>query len=231
MPGDPSHGAGGDGRDARHALSEFFTVTGRRTARRHYGRFVGITKLLLFSLAACLIVALALWPRFSGRDDTFEIGVSNKVQPEDVESLRVTNARLTGVNQDGRPYTVTFGDARQTNQDSDLVHLTAPQADVELPDGAWVALSSPRGRYHRANRILELDGEVNLYHDGGMELRTGNITFNLATGTGAGHDPVHAQAPFGWLDAQGFRIRENTAVFLFTGPVRAVLVGPPEVGR
>ncbi len=218
-----------DGR--RGDFGEYFAVTERRQAKRHYGRFVGIAKLLLVTLAAALIISLAVWPQLNRKDELTEIGQVEGVQEEDVESLRITDAKLTGINEDGQPYMVTFDDARQTSQESDLVRLTAPQADVELKDGAWIALASPKGRYHRGNRILELDGDVTMFHDSGMEMNTGNITFNLESGTGAGHDPIHAQAPFGTFDAEGFRIRENTAVFHFTGPVRAILYSAPELGQ
>lgn len=215
----------------RGGFDEYFTVTERRRAARHYGRFVGIAKLLLVSLAAALAAALATWPLLSGKDGPTEIGQTEGIKEEDVESLRITRAKLTGINEDGQPFTVTFDDASQTSQESDLVRLTAPQADIVLKDGAWVALSSPKGRYHRAKRILELDGDVMMFHDSGMEMRTGNVTFNLENGTGAGHDPLQVQAPFGNFDAQGFRIRENNSVFVFSGPVHAILYSVPEIGQ
>jgi lipopolysaccharide export system protein LptC len=159
------------------------------------------------------------------------IGASTDIQLEDIESLHVKNARLTGTSEHEKPYTVTFEDASQTSSESDLVLLTGPQADVELKTGAWVALSARKGRYHRANRIIELDDPVELFHDSGLEIRTGSITFNLKSGTGAGHDPLLAQAPFGQFESQGFRIRDDTAVFLFIGPVRAVLFSAPGLER
>ncbi len=212
---------------ARSALAEYFTVADRPRSHRHYGRFVGVTKILLLSLAAGLIALLAVWPRFTSQDGMVPIGTSTDIQLEDIESLRVKNARLTGTSEHGKPYTVTFEDASQTSNESDLVLLTAPQADVELKTGAWVALSAPKGRYHREKRIIELDDPVELFHDSGLEIGTGSITFNLKTGTGAGHDPLAAQAPFGRLESQGFRIRDGAAVFLFLGPVRAVLYSAP----
>lgn len=215
--------------DGRRDFGDLFSVTERRRQRRHYGRFVGIAKIVLVALTAGLVVLLSVWPLFTSKDAPTEIGQVEGIQEEDLESLRVTKARLTGISKDGQAYMVTFNDASQTSQDSDLVRLTAPQADVELQDGAWVVLSSPKGRYHRTNRIIELDGDVMLFHDSGMEMKTGNITFNLESGTGAGHDPIHVQAPFGSFDAQGFRIRENTGIFVFTGPVHAVLLTVPEL--
>lgn len=215
----------------RGEFGDYFKVTERRRTRRHHGRFVGVAKLLLVTLTVALILSLVIWPQFNSKDGPTKVGQVDGVQEEDVESLRITKAKLTGINKNGQPYMVTFDDASQTSQESDLVMLTAPQADLEMKDGAWITLSSPKGRYHRGNRILELDGDVIIFHDSGMEMNTGNVTFNLANGTGAGHDPIHAQAPFGSFDAQGFRIRENAAIFHFTGPVHAVLYSVPELGQ
>lgn len=215
---------------ARSALVDYFTVTQRRRTHRHYGRFVGVTKILLLSLAVGLIAALAIWPRYTNRNNVAPIGTATDIQLEDIESLRITNARLTGTSEDQKPYTVTFEDASQTSNESDLVLLTGPQADVELKSGGWVALTARKGRFHRAKRIIELDDPVTMFHDSGLEIGTGSITFNLKTGTGAGHDPLLAQAPFGQFESQGFRIRDNTAVFLFTGPVRAILYSAPDLG-
>jgi len=215
---------------ARTALGDFFTVTQRRRSHRHHGRFVGVTKILLLSLAVGLIAALAIWPRYTNRDTRVPIGATSDVQLEDIESLRVKNARLTGTSENGKPYTVTVEDARQTSNESDLVMLTGPRADVELDNGAWVVLSARKGRFHRSKRIIELDDPVQLFHDSGLEISTGDVTFNLKTGTGAGYDPLNAQAPFGQLESKGFRIRDNVAVFVFTGPVRAVLYSAPDLG-
>jgi lipopolysaccharide export system protein LptC len=215
----------------RARFEDYFTVTERPRARRYYGKFVGVAKLLLVTLAAGLAVLLAVWPVLHPRDAPTEIGQVSGIQEEDVDSLRITNAKLTGVSKDGQPYLLTFDDATQISQQSDLVKLTAPKADVQLKDGAWVALSSPRGRYHRGDRILELDGDVAMFHESGMEMMTGNVTFNLESGTGAGYEPMHVQAPFGTFDARGFRIRDDTAIFYFPGPVHAILYSVPEIAK
>lgn len=232
----PANARAGDGGTApntarQNAFGDYFAVADRPRPHRRYGQFVGYTKILLLTMAAGLVAVLVIWPQFANKDTSFQVGVSDDILPEDVASLRVTNARLTGINKNGNPFTVTFDNASRTNNDSDLVQLAGPNADVELASGAWIALSAEKGRIHRANRIIELDDPVRLYHDSGLEIGTGNITFNLATGTGAGHDPLTVQAPFGQLESQGFRIRENGSVFHFNGPVRAVLYSVPNLGQ
>ena len=230
--GEPREAAPSDPREAvRGALADYFTVSERRTVGRGYGRFVGLVKVLLVALASVLIVALLIWPQIS-KNNSFKLGsVEMNIDREDVESLRVVNARITGSGSDGLPFTLTFDLASQTRKDADLVSLVGPKADVYLRDGSWVALTSPKGRYHRNGSILELDGPVNLFHDSGLEIQTGAINFNLASGDGAGHDPLHGQGPFGSIDSNGFRIREGGKVFQFTGKTRVVLFaasGPVE---
>lgn len=213
----------------RSLLSDFFESPDRSNMRRGHRPFVGFAKMLLVALATGLIVALFIWPQVRKNDNTFKIGAAENldIEQEDVESLRVVKARLTGTGAEGRPYTLTFESASQTNRDSDLVILAGPNADVYLRDGSWVALSAPNGRYHRAGRILELDGPVDVFHDSGLEFRTGSITFNLGTGAGAGHDPLRGQGPFGQVESEGFRLREMGAVFQFTGKTRVVLFSAP----
>lgn len=222
--------AGSAGVESRDVLSDFFALGERRVAGRRYGRFVGIAKLLLLILAGGLVAVVAIWPQLRKEGGLIPIGTT-RIEQADVESLRVVNARFTGSSREGRPYTVTFDDASQTRKDSDLVILAQPKADMVLHDGSWLAVEAPSGRFHRGNRVLELDHAVNLYHDSGMELRTGSVTFNLERGTGAGYDPLHAQGPFGRIDSQGLRIREDLGVIQFVGPVRAVISATPGARR
>ncbi len=225
---DPQNTAREDPRlAARNVLADYFTVSERRTVGRGHGRFVGLAKLLLVGLATGLVVALVIWPQIN-KNDSFTLGsMQMNIDREDVESLRVVNARITGSGSDGLPFTLTFDSASQTRRDADLVSLAGPKADVYLRDGSWVALTSPKGRYHRNDSILELDAPVSLYHDSGLEIQTGAINFNLASGDGAGHDPLHGQGPFGSVDSEGFRIREGGRVFQFTGKSRVVLFAAP----
>ncbi|MEE8445302.1 MAG: hypothetical protein V3S44_08115 [Alphaproteobacteria bacterium] len=212
---------------ARGALADYFAVSGRRAVGRGYGRFVGLVKILLVGLATGLVVALVIWPQI-GKNNSFKLGsMKMNIEQADVDSLRVVNARITGSGSDGLPFTLTFDSASQTRKDADLVALAGPKADVYLRDGSWVALTSPKGRYHRSSRILELDAPVSLFHDSGLEIQTGAINFNLSSGDGAGHDPLHGQGPFGNIDSEGFRIRDGGKIIQFTGKARAVLFAVP----
>ena len=45
-----------------------------------------------------------------------------------------------------------------------------------------------------------------LYRDDGTTLYTQSTSMDLKTGAAAGSQPVHAEGPFGTLDAQGFAL-------------------------
>ncbi len=213
----------------RGLLANYFTVSKRRSARRGKNRYVGLAKLLLIGLATGLITSVVVWTQIAKNDKMFKLGAAQTLDIEqaDLETLRVVNARLTGTSEEGRPYTVTFDSASQAGKESDLVLLTGPKADVVLQDESWIVLAAPKGRYHRAGRILELDDPVSLFHDSGLEFQTGRVVYNLATGDGVGYDPLYGHAPFGKVESQGFQIRDMGAVFQFTGKIRVVLYSAP----
>jgi lipopolysaccharide export system protein LptC len=49
------------------------------------------------------------------------------------------------------------------------------------------------------------------------------MSMDLKSGAAASSQPVHAEGPFGTLDAQGFALVDKGAVVQFTGPARLVL--------
>ena len=51
---------------------------------------------------------------------------------------------------------------------------------------------------------LDLSHDVVLYRDDGTTLRTESASIDLKNGAAANAEPVHAEGPFGTLDAQGF---------------------------
>ncbi len=71
--------------------------------------------------------------------------------------------------------------------------------------------------------MLELNGDVTLFHDQGFELRTETARFDLEAGTARGTESVEGQGPFGTLVSEGFRVLDRGERILFTGRSRAVI--------
>lgn len=182
---------------------------------------VGVLKRAL-PLAALAALALTLaWPQITGSEDRMRVAYRKPAEGLS-ESARVLDPRYTGRDERDRPFTLTADRAEQA-PGSSIVELAAPRADVTLENGAWVALEAQAGRFDRAARLLDLEGEVVLHHDAGYEVRTARATIDLASGRAEGDAPVAVQGPAGSLDAPGFRLEEKGAVVIFPGPARMLL--------
>jgi lipopolysaccharide export system protein LptC len=180
-------------------------------------------KRLLPAAAILLLVLVALWPQLDGTDEARRLTFRRGAEPP-AETLRLREARFQGVDEQGRPYTVTAVEATQATG-ANIVRLTEPQADMTLTDGAWVLLRARAGSYARDARTLDLMGQVTLHHDSGYEVTSETAQVVLNEKSAHGESPVAAQGPFGTLEGSGFTLTEGGAVIVVTGPARLVLQG------
>jgi lipopolysaccharide export system protein LptC len=184
-------------------------------AHRRYSRFVGIMKIVLPSAAAVLLGLIVAWPRLTGTDDRFHIGFAN-IGPEAVDTLSMVNARYFGVDERNKPFTVTADMASEEKADGVIV-LQSPKADFTTRGGANVYIEARQGFYRQKDQLLDLVGDVNLFHDQGYELHTEEAQLDLARSTAHGTVPVTGQGPQGMLEGEGFRIEDGGKQVIVTG--------------
>jgi lipopolysaccharide export system protein LptC len=189
----------------------------RGLARRHL--FITLTKWLLPVGALLLLASIALWPEIGHMRDTVRIAV----EQVSARGATLTDARYHGIDDHGRPYTVTASTAQQDGPDR--INLTTPRADITLTDGTWLMLHSKRGVYLQHSDQLDLSRDVTLYRDDGTTLTTSSASIDLKEGAAAGAEPTHAEGPFGTLDAQGFTVTDKGTAIQFSGPAHLVLNG------
>lgn len=182
---------------------------------------VTITKRLLPLVALALLTTVAIWPEL-GRDAT-QSRLSLRRGLVDPESGQLTQARYNGVDDQGNRYTITSAVARQVSPDR--INLTAPVGDLTQQSGAWLFARGKTGVYLQQAQQLDLDGDVWLYRDDGITLSTDTASLDLKLGAAASAARVHAEGPFGALDAQGFAVVDRGSVIQFTGPGRLILNG------
>lgn len=197
-----------------------------------YSLFVRFMKVLLPTIAAGLIGLMLIWPQFDLKEETLGQGLLD-IHPEDARHLRMTKPRFVGSDDAGRPFTVIAEEATQASVDADVVNLTAPQGDVTMQDGAWLALRADHGIYDRGRETLDLTGDVVLIHDAGYEFLSEEARIDLAGGTAEGDLPVLGRGPMGEVRGQGFRIFDGGDRVFVLGRSRMVLVGgaPPAPGK
>lgn len=180
---------------------------------------VNVTKWLLPSIALGLLSTIALWPELDRATD--QSRVAFRRVGGDVNGAQVTDARYRGVDERGRPYTVTASVARQVGPER--VNLTNPKGDITQENGTWLMLQSKQGVYIQHASQLDLSDNVVLYRDDGATVRTSSASIDLKNGVAAGAEPVNVEGPFGTLDAQGFTITDKGAAMQFAGPARLVM--------
>lgn len=194
----------------------------RLSVSNRYSIFVGFLKILLPAVAVALILLVVVWPEISRDGREFRVRVSD-ISLEQADSLTMLNARFEGVDDKERQFTLTADEATQTTDDENLIRLELPKGDITLEDGTWMAMTAREGRYRRDTQMLDLNGEVTLFHDRGFELRTEAAQVDLEAGVARGSEDVEGQGPFGNLEAEGFEVLDRGARVLFTGKSRAVL--------
>lgn len=188
-------------------------------ARRRW--VVGIAKRLLPLAALALLSTVALWPELSR--DTDRARLSYRRGGIEAQSGQMRDATYHGVDDRGRPYTMTAATAQQVNPER--VNLVGPKGDMTLESGNWLLLQSKNGVYLQHAGSLDLSDDVHIYRDDGTTMTTSTATMDLKAGAAAGADLTHAEGPFGTLDAQGFAVTDKGAVIQFPGPGRLVLNG------
>ncbi len=188
-------------------------------ARRRF--VVTVTKWLLPLFALALLSSIALWPEIDRAKD--QARVAFRRMGGAVDAAQVTDARYHGVDERNRPFTVTAATAVQIDQDR--VNLDGPKGDVTLENGAWMMVEANNGVFMQHQNMLDLSGDVFLYRDDGTTMRTQSATVDLRNGAATGAQPMHAEGPFGTLDAAGFTMTDKGGVVQFPGPARLVMNG------
>jgi lipopolysaccharide export system protein LptC len=177
------------------------------------------TKFLLPAVSLLLLGTIALWPEYERATDTARIAIQGLRAA--LDGARLTNAHYKGVDERGRPYTVTAATA--TQRDAGQVDMTSPNGDMTLENGTWIDVKSKLGVYMRKEQQLDLYDDVVLYRDDGMTMTTSSATVDVKGGAASSAAPTHVEGPFGTLDAQGFTTVDKGTAIQFWGPAHVLL--------
>ncbi len=200
------------------------TVPRRRNFRR--SRFVAVMKIVLPSIAIGLLAIVASWPALDPRDDSFPLGLDALAARSAVVPAMV-NPRLSSVDSDRQPFVVTADSATRLSagDEGDTYGLVEPKADITLNDGTWWALTASKGTFQQQHQILQLEGDVSLFHDAGYEFLTEAAQIDVERGTAAGDRAVAGQGPTGTVTAEGFVMSDGGERLTFTGKARLTIFG------
>jgi lipopolysaccharide export system protein LptC len=182
---------------------------------------INFTKWLLPAGALLLLATIALWPEIDRMRDSARIAYQRITS--EIGDATVTDAHYRGVDEHGRPYTLTAATAQQVGPER--INLTMPKGDITLANGTWMMVQAKRGVFLQHADQLDLSHDVVLYRDDGTTMTTASASLDLKNGAAAGAEATHAEGPFGVLDAQGFTVTDKGAAIQFAGPAHLVLNG------
>lgn len=188
-------------------------------ARREFA--ISTAKWLLPSIALVLLASVALWPEVQKLIGATRTNLSHL--SGEIEGGKLVDARYNGVDEHGRPYTMTAATAWQI--DPERVGLTMPKGDITLENGTWLMLTAKEGTFLQHLNQLDLVNDVTLYRDDGTTMHTHSASLDMKAGAAAGSEDVHVEGPFGTLDAKGFTLMDKGSAVDFPGPAHVVLNG------
>ncbi len=209
---------GGDNSDGRRSARAAGRVA---PAGGGYSRFVSIAKPSLLAAAATVLGVLVALPQFYNMSERFRV-VGISLVEQAIDGHRLTNARFTGTDRNGNPYTLSAQALVQGGRLDDPVRLSELEGDFTTADGAWIAVSAAAGSFVPKRRVAELEGGVHLFHDFGYDLETDRVRVDFTQGVANSETRVVGRGPAGHFEAAGFRIRDDGRRIDLTGPARVV---------
>jgi len=182
---------------------------------------VGV-KLALPLLALLLLTSVAFWPEIVRLTGQTRISL-RRIFTLEAQTGRMLQPHYQGIDQKGRPYTVTADWA--TEPEPGRIILGEPKGDMVTESGTWVMVQSHDGVYMQRTGLLDLSNDVILYRDDGTVLRTQTAEADVKQGAASSNDMTHAEGPFGVIDAQGFMLTDKGAAIQFQGPAKLIING------
>ena len=188
-----------------------------RVLSKAYSRFVFLLRRVLPVLVVLALAVLVIWPYFSGDKVSIEMQAN-------VPNLMVSNLHLTGIDNQGRPYSVTADRALQALGAKNLIDLEQPRGEITDKNKALISVQAQKGRVDQSAKKLWLSGDVQVFHDTGYQAAADALEVNLQTGEVETDQPVVLQGDFGTLRGAGVKILDSGKQVIMEGPAKADLV-------
>ncbi|MBO1323699.1 LPS export ABC transporter periplasmic protein LptC [Acetobacter sp. TBRC 12305] len=197
----------------RRKLPDAAKLARRRTLMRW-------AKWFLPAAALGLLATIAVWPEIDRLVHANKTTLKELARVK-IESGNLIGATYRGMDEHNRPFMITADSVHQVNDNR--MDLTQPAADILSQGGSWLLVRSEKGVYMQHGQILDLTGDVTLYRDDGLMMHSPVADIDVKRGIIASDKWVHAEGPFGVLDARGYVLSQHDGIAQFRGPGRMLL--------
>ncbi|MBT8431506.1 MAG: LPS export ABC transporter periplasmic protein LptC [Altererythrobacter sp.] len=163
-------------------------------------KFLGKALPMGVGVVAALMIITPLSP---GSEVSFLLD-RNKVAMID-ERLSVSNAMYRGQDDDGRPFSLTAGEAVQRSSREGIVRMEDMMAQILLRDGP-ARISAEGGAYDIDQEIMTVDGPLRLSAADGYTMTARGVSVDLQSRMMVGDGRVEGEVPAGAFEADRIEV-------------------------
>lgn len=163
-----------------------------------HDRLVAVLTKVLPAAIGVLVALMVLLP-FAPRGDISFLLDRNEVDMIR-DRLRVDNAMYRGIDDRGRPFSLTAGRAVQRSSAEAVVRMDDLKARILLADGPGV-ISASNGRYDIDKEVVTVPGPVSFTAADGYRMVARDVAINLGTRKLTGEGKVEGTIPSGTFSA------------------------------
>jgi lipopolysaccharide export system protein LptC len=188
-----------------------------------YSHFVRFSKLTLSLSVITILIFLVAIPLIAKRGSEMRLAFSNQneVKQEKSKQPAMMNPTFQGLDDKNQPYKIKA--KRAVQQGDNVIALEDITADLVIGDKQWLVMQSQFGVYDLTKGELNLNGDVQLYHEAGHSVFTESATIITKKMQAIGNQPVQILSDLGRLRADSFKITNRGNNLLFNGHVHMIL--------
>ncbi len=176
-----------------------------RDKRQHWAapdsprdRRIRLLAVVLPGLVGVVTAAMVVGPLFARGEISFLLDRTKVAMTR--ERVRVADAMYRGEDNQGRPFTVTAGNAVKVSIKEPVIRMDQLAARIRLSDGP-AELTAARGAYNYDTEQVSAEGPVSFSAADGYRMTTQNVTIDLKTRRASGTGGVSGAIPSGTFSA------------------------------
>ncbi|WP_128891287.1 LPS export ABC transporter periplasmic protein LptC [Erythrobacter sp. HKB08] len=200
----------------------------RRSKRQHFAAPGGSHDKLVSFLGKALPMGVGVLAAFmvitplSPRGEVSFLLDRNKVAVIN-ERLRVDNAMYRGQDNDGRPFSLTAGEAVQRSSSEGIVRMEDLVARILLPEGP-ARVGAAAGSYDIDEEVVDITGPVRMVAADGYRMQVSGVSVDLAAKRMVGTDGVEGEIPAGSFSANRLEVDMAERTIVLDGNARLSMI-------
>ncbi|MBL4603700.1 MAG: LPS export ABC transporter periplasmic protein LptC [Emcibacteraceae bacterium] len=168
-------------------------------------------------LTLIAFLCLVLYPILSTRENSFTLAIDKL--PKRDEKAKLIKPSYVDIDSNNNPINISAESAtREENEHTDYF-FTKLIANLSLPTGEGITILADNGTLNTDTQIMDLNGEIVITSETGLQLRSTQATFAISEKIATGKNGVTGVAPFGRFSANNFKTDVEKQIIILDGNV------------